>query len=272
MCVSSLAANYTYHYRTSGRSLRNQQKEKNEYDTTQHNTTHQKKQEEEKADQPSLCFRIMATDTLAPTLGFLTDAAHLLAKTSPEISGHLMTERNSLMFNHDLQQSDIQRQHVCGSCGHIMIPGQGSKLKLETDKALRRKMTRKKTDRSTTTTEAEMKPGHKTRKRFECKMCGRCTIIAIPPAAPISRSRPKLPTKTSGAQANGRSSIPADTTASQIERVSLEPAKTPSANASSKKRAKSRKQGLQALLQQSQSNNSTPQGGLGLSLSDFLKK
>lgn len=225
----------------------------------------------------------MATDTLAPTLSFLTDAAHLLAKTSPEISGHLMTERNSLMFNHDLQQSDIQRQHVCGSCGHILIPGQGSKLKLETDKALRRKMTRRKQiERSPpTSTETEMKFAHKTRKRFECGMCGRCTIIAIPPppAVPISRNHPKhskhpkmLATEIPGAQTIG-SSMPANTPASQPGRVSSEPVKMPSANANSKKRAKSRKQGLQALLQQqSQSNNSTPQGGLGLSISDFLKK
>jgi hypothetical protein len=42
-----------------------------------------------------------------------------------------------------------------------------------------------------------------------------------------------------------------------------------SANASSKKRAKNRKQGLQALLQQSSS--SRPQVGLGLSLADFMQ-
>lgn len=221
----------------------------------------------------------MASDTLPATLGFLTDAAHLLAKTSPEISGHLMTERNSLMFHHDLQQSDIQRQHVCGCCGHIMIPGQGSKLKLETDKALRRRVARRKRpDQSATSKKAEMneiKPTHKMRKRFECGMCGRYTIIAIPPAAPVSRYRPKQPASNPGAHAN-QSSIPANTSAGQVNqtgavRVPSETSKPPSANASSKKRAKSRKQGLQALLQQSQSSSPSP-GGLGLSLSDFLKK
>ncbi|KAK7756362.1 hypothetical protein SLS62_001588 [Diatrype stigma] len=222
----------------------------------------------------------MASDTLPATLGFLTDAAHLLAKTSPEISGHLMTERNSLMSSHDLQQSDIQRQHVCGCCGHIMIPGQGSKLKLETDRALRRKVTRRmKAERSATSTKAAMKeanPTRKTRKRFECGMCGRYTIITMPPAAPVSRNRPKQPATNAGTYAK-QSSIPANMSAGQAGRsgavhLPLETPKAPSANASSKKRAKSRKQGLQALLQQSQSNSSLSPGGLGLSLSDFLKK
>lgn len=228
----------------------------------------------------------MASDTLPATLGFLTDAAHLLARTSPEISGHLMTERNSLMFNHEIQQSDIQRQHVCGCCGHIMIPGQGSKLKLETNKALRRKVTRRKEpERSATSTSTkaelnETKPTHKTRKRFECGMCGRYTIIAIPPAAPVSRNRPKQPATNPGAHTN-QSSIPVNTSAGHVSqagagagavRVPSEISKTPSANASSKKRAKSRKQGLQALLQQSQASKSSSSGGLGLSLSDFLKK
>lgn len=216
----------------------------------------------------------MATDALPETLSFLTDAAHLLATTSPEISAHLMTQRNALMFHHDLPQSDIQRQHVCGCCGHIMIPGQGSTLKLETDRVLRkRKAPRKETAKGPATRPetASAQKTQKTRKRLQCKMCRRSTTIAIPPAAPISRHCPKLPVKTSAVQ-GPKGSISSDAPASQAEPTSSEPLKAPSANASSKKRAKSRKQGLQALLQKSQSSTPTAQGGLGLSLSDFLKK
>ncbi len=219
----------------------------------------------------------MATDTLPPSLGFLTDAAHLLATTSPEISAHLMTQRNSLMFDHDLQQSDIQRQHVCGCCGHILIPGRGSELKLETNKTLLRRKkqkSQKKTEHATKTAaepeaDTEMRSAHKIRKCFRCGMCGRSTAIVIPPAAaPVPRRPSKPPTKIPGVHTH-QSSIPAHTSAAR--HVSVEPGPS-SANASSKKRAKSRKQGLQALLQQSQSSSSQAQGGLGLSLSDFLKK
>lgn len=237
----------------------------------------------------------MSLDTLPASLSFLTDASHLLATTSPEISAHLMTQRNSLMFHHDLEQSDVQRQHVCGCCGHIMIPGQGSTLKLETDKTLRKKKNPKqsqsskrgkRTEQPAMTSHSETTP--KTRKCIECGKCGRVTSIAIPPLPPISRSRQKLaakrrPTSPNPETHNKRRKLasspdPGNATsqdgkadakaAAPVE----QPTKPSSANASSKKRAKSRKQGLQALLQQSQSASSTPQGGLGLSLSDFLKK
>ncbi|KAI1403533.1 hypothetical protein F4819DRAFT_219973 [Hypoxylon fuscum] len=192
----------------------------------------------------------MSTNDILPqTLGFLTDAAHLLSKAAPETSAYLMAQRNTRMFNNNLQQSDVQRQHVCGACGHIMIPGQGSELKLETDKAIRKRSQQKGKRASTS------------RKRFTCGMCKRYTDISAPPATAISRRHPIKPAKRLGAVPRPNTSTP----------PLPEPVKA-SANVSSKKRAKSRKQGLQALLQQAQSSTSKPQNGLGLSLSDFMKK
>ncbi|KAI2632465.1 hypothetical protein GGS26DRAFT_77610 [Hypomontagnella submonticulosa] len=198
----------------------------------------------------------MASDTLPQSLGFLTDAAHLLMKTAPETSAYLMAQRNSLMFHHDLEQSDMQRQHVCGACGHIMVPGQGSELELETSKAVRRKRVEK--NSSAAASKTALAAG--CRKRFTCGMCGRYTDISIPPAPPMSRRRPLKPVKSL-----------APNVAHPNVSALTEPVKV-SANASSKKRAKSRKQGLQALLQQAQSSTSKPQSGLGLSLSDFMMK
>ncbi|KAI0384863.1 hypothetical protein F5Y04DRAFT_222549 [Hypomontagnella monticulosa] len=199
----------------------------------------------------------MASDTLPQSLGFLTDAAHILMKTAPETSAYLMAQRNSLIFHHDLEQSDMQREHVCGACGHILIPGQGSELKLETNKAIWKKRVEKKSSvaMSKTITVAGC------RKRFTCGMCGQYTDISIPQAPPISRRRP-LKSAKSLASSVAHSNVPAPLT---------EPVKA-SANASSKKRAKSRKQGLQALLQQAQSSASKSQSGLGLSLNDFMLK
>ncbi|KAI1411228.1 hypothetical protein F5Y13DRAFT_191504 [Hypoxylon sp. FL1857] len=200
----------------------------------------------------------MASDTLPQSLGFLTDAAHLVMKTAPEASAYLMAQRNSLMSHNDLEQSEMQRQHVCGACGHIMIPGQGSELKIETNKAIRNKKAMRRNSSSKGSGEKKASAVG-CRKRVNCGMCGRYTDISVPPPARISRRRLLKPNKPlTFAATHSNASVPLP-----------EPAKV-SANASSKKRAKSRKQGLQALLQQAQS--SKPQNGLGLSLSDFMLK
>ncbi|KAI0602356.1 hypothetical protein F4775DRAFT_237381 [Biscogniauxia sp. FL1348] len=221
----------------------------------------------------------MATDTLPSSLHFLTDAAHLLATTAPETSAHLMSQRNSLMFENQLHQSDVQRQHVCGCCGHIMIMGQGDVLKLETGRALRkkRKLAKGSVKRDVSTSTSSR---HGCRKVITCGMCSRYTKINLPPATPVSRGRPKKQQQKQASQPmvtvvdtpSSLSSIiqsHANSPASSAPEAPLTNAKT-SANANSKKRAKSRKQGLQALLQQSAS--SKPQLGFGLSMADFMKK
>ncbi|KAI1210797.1 uncharacterized protein F4807DRAFT_459636 [Annulohypoxylon truncatum] len=202
----------------------------------------------------------MASNDLSQNLSFLTDAAHLLIKTAPETSAYLMAQRDSLMFHNDIERSDMQRQHVCGACGHIMIPGQGSELKLETNKATQRKKNVQRRSASKSLDKKKVStPG--CRKRFICGMCGQYTDIPVPSPPPVSRRRlPKLTKPLPLSASHSNKPIPAP-----------EPVKV-SANASSKKRAKSRKQGLQALLQQAQSSTSKPQNGLGLSLSDFMLK
>lgn len=195
----------------------------------------------------------MATDFLSPTLNFLTDAAHLLAQTAPETSAHLMSQRGALMFHNDLPLSDVQRQHVCGSCGHIMVPGNADLLKLESNKAPRRKRKGKVTAGRASAQTTGL------RKTLTCGMCGRYTQIALPPAPPIVR-------RAKQAKGSGASSLPADQPPAAPTPAPA-PAK-PSANASSKKRAKNRKQGLQALLQSQAASGPK----VGLSLSDFMKK
>lgn len=199
----------------------------------------------------------MANESLASSLRFLTDAAHLLATTAPETSAHLMTQRSALMFNNDLPQSDAQRQHVCGSCGHIMIQGKGSTIKLEAEKAMRKSRMRKVAP--TNQAKKPVVPAAGTLKQLTCRNCARYTKIQLPPAPRAMRHGPK-PARLSSARGIG--TVPA------VPSAMSEPPKV-SANANSKKRAKNRKQGLQALLQQSQASNSM---GLGLSLTDFMKK
>ncbi|KAI1754846.1 hypothetical protein F4782DRAFT_463293 [Xylaria castorea] len=210
----------------------------------------------------------MAADPLPATLSFLMDAAHLLVSASPETSAHLMSERNSLMFNSDLDQPDVQRQHVCSCCGHIMIVGLGDILKMDSRKTAREK--RRHSSKQKKVEEGLPRSG--CRKTLTCSKCGRYTKINLPPPARISRRRSKYvlrPTMTAGAADAAMPTTSRSTSAPSVTVSSSEPSKI-SANASSKKRAKNRKQGLQALLQQ-QSSNSKSQAGLGLSLADFMQ-
>ncbi|KAI8180334.1 hypothetical protein K4K52_003190 [Colletotrichum sp. SAR 10_76] len=188
-------------------------------------------------------------DTLPAHLNFLNDAAHLLRASAPETSAHLMSHHNELMFLNDVEQNDVRRQHVCGACGHIMIPGQGTTLKMETERALRKKR------RAVKATDSKVRDEPKRsgmRKLFACGNCNTTTKISLPPAPPVVRRRvksEKLPPKGQHVAA-------------------AEAAKPASANSSSKKRAKNRKAGLQALLSQAKTSSS---GGRSLSLADFAR-
>ncbi|KAM7209469.1 hypothetical protein V8F20_000207 [Naviculisporaceae sp. PSN 640] len=198
----------------------------------------------------------MSSTGLPATLDFLTDAGHLLASTAPEISAHLMKQRGNLLLEHEIPQSDVQRQHVCSCCGHIMVPGDGSVLKIEHKKALEKKASRSVKSKSKIITPSSISMATcGPTKVLTCGHCGRFTKINLPAPASISRRKMKKEGWPKAASM--------ETKAPQDSAFSLKV----TANANSKKRAKSRKAGLQALLDASQS--SRPE--LGLSLADFRK-
>jgi RNase P subunit RPR2 len=222
----------------------------------------------------------MANELFSLDLNFLTDAAHLLAATAPETAAHLMSQRNSLMFHNQLELTDAQRQHVCGSCGHIMLPGKDKEgfIRLEQDKILcgiRRRRPGHPQQKSSSSSSSSA--GTRACKHLTCGMCGRYTRIALPPAPRISRVRPtnkgRGTVAATAVAAATRVPAPSAQTNTTAMQTATEPPRV-SANASSKKRAKNRKQGLQALLQQSQATSSKGGGlgGLRLSLTDFMKK
>ncbi|KAK6215842.1 hypothetical protein LQW54_004022 [Pestalotiopsis sp. IQ-011] len=202
-----------------------------------------------------------ANETLASSLSFMTDAAHLIAQTAPETSAYLMSQRNALMFHSDLEQTEAQRQRVCGSCGHVMILGSGDLIKVQGERAFRKRHGRK-TDKP-----AQSRPtGGTKHKILTCIKCGSYTDTKLPEAPSVSRDRIKL---KQAARKKGKIQPVAKHGPPEI--IEAPPKiETLSANASSKRRAKNRKQGLQALLQQSQS--SSPKSGFGLNLADFMKK
>ncbi|KAK2589436.1 hypothetical protein QQS21_012887 [Conoideocrella luteorostrata] len=184
----------------------------------------------------------MASQQVSADVTYLTDAAHLLRQTAPETSAHLMRQRADLMYHNDLDQHEVQRQHVCGACGHIMIPGEKTLLKLEPRKV--QKGSKKPTTRQSHDKPALVGPT----KIITCGFCNAVTKISLPaPEAAARRSNLKSRT----AKRN-----PA--TGPQEQKLA--------ANASSKKRAKNRKGGLQALLSGQQQKRDG-----SLSLMDFMK-
>ncbi|KAK4115734.1 hypothetical protein N656DRAFT_795439 [Canariomyces notabilis] len=198
----------------------------------------------------------MATSDVTAAIRFLNDAGHLLAITAPETSAYLMSHRNGLMFEHEIPLSDKQREHVCTCCGHIMLPGQGSDLQIRQVKRAYKKLGQ---TRHPKKDEARSGPT----KVMTCGRCSRLTEVKLPAPAPISRRHLEV-------QKPQKSSEPAVTQSMPTVNSDTVPQKS-STNANSKKRAKSRKAGLQALLDQSTAaRNMRP--GLGLSLADFMEK
>ncbi|KAJ6781623.1 hypothetical protein PWT90_04425 [Aphanocladium album] len=181
----------------------------------------------------------MATPNALLGANFLSDAAHLLREAAPETSAYLMNECADHLSKQGASPSDIYRQHICTACGHIMIPGHSTELKLKTRRTSAKKNPSRKQGVTTSL------PGPL--KTLTCGHCKSITRTRLPAPEKAARSKaPKKPTKT----------------ASEAIIDKFKPA---TANASSKKRAKNRKAGLQALL----SSQQKPSGGL--SLASFIK-
>jgi hypothetical protein len=193
---------------------------------------------------------------VTPTLKFLTDAGHLLAATVPATSAYLLSRRNELMFEHEMPLSDKHRQQVCTCCGHIMMLGQGSVLEVDAAKKDTKSGSVRGTRGSNARATREQPRSTGPTKTITCGHCGRLTKVKLPAPGPISRLKVKTSKMSS-------SSLPSALDETQPPK--------PTASASSKKRAKSRKAGLQALLNQSKATRNT-RSGLGLSLADFMER
>jgi hypothetical protein len=191
----------------------------------------------------------MAIEDLPGTAEYLTNAAHLLRMTAPETSAHLMSYRNQLLYEHKASQTDIQQQRACGGCGNIHIPPIDWKtIKHEPGKSLR-KRTRASVASSRLGLSAPTSKSAMTTETYRILRCDRCereTKIALGPPGQAVRLKAKAPAKIK-------------------KPVAPETLKS-TANATSKKRAKNRKAGLQALLSGQQKQASNP-----LSLANFMK-
>lgn len=195
----------------------------------------------------------MADLELAARLRYLNESAHFLAKSAPTTSKYLVSQCNSLMFDHEIEQPDLSKRGSCSACGSIMILGSEGKLEVKSQ-CLRKKLIRKRAKGASSVEKAMI---------YTCGSCNKMTRHRLDPAPVASRSK-------NGAAQHGAVSktnpLPTQnlTTANTIG--------TSSTNASSKKRAKNRKLGgLGALLAKQKASQTGP-SGFGLDLMDLMKK
>ncbi|KAI4172063.1 MAG: hypothetical protein LQ343_003810 [Gyalolechia ehrenbergii] len=185
---------------------------------------------------------------------FLENSAHLLRGTVPETSAHLMQQRNVVAEESDKSLNKAQLKDICRACGVILVSGSISKV------SVAEKVGKKK---RTFVPEPE---AFEEQSKIECLSCHRVTVTSMQQlqenmrvvAKPVPLAKP--------------SSIALSETIPSSDSRTEEMGKPASANASSKKRARARKQGgLQALLEKSKGTDSSS-GVLGLDLMDFMKE
>lgn len=185
----------------------------------------------------------MASRELSARLRYLNESAQLLATIAPTTSRFLMSRHNSLIFESGRDRSEAEKRDACGACGTITIPGWESTIQLP------RKQIRKGKDKILQAAKTKVVV-------YTCEACGRKNCYSL--------DKPQLPRHTSGSSKSNITESPAAPRA-----VST----IPSSTSSSRKRAKSRKQGsLEALLAREKPSNTRGSGGFGLDLMDFMKK
>ncbi len=201
---------------------------------------------------------VMASCDVKARLKYLHESAHLLEATSKSTSSYLMSQCNGLMADSKIDQPSATRRKVCNSCGNIMILGQTATMRLARSRCSRGKK------RAQGTPEASGQDRTKT-IIYCCKLCGRQTEHRLENQPPRAVRR----AATSPATHAGQSTAPVGASAS-----SAGTQRPPDANASSKKRAKTRKSSsLQAILAASKASSHKPPGsGFGMSLLDLMKQ
>jgi ribonuclease MRP protein subunit SNM1 len=181
---------------------------------------------------------------------FLADAAQSLSSSSPSTAAYLLATHTHLLHQESKPLTSRQREQYCGACGSIR----------QTQWTKRTEIKPRKT--ATWSSGATV---------YKCLRCHRRTVNAHKKAAP-TKAIPRAVTAT--ASLSSGAATPVGASPSQTSPASSsDPADTRPSNAtdnaSSKKRAKARKQGgLQALL----ASKSRSQPSSSLDLLDFLNQ
>ncbi|OCK79869.1 hypothetical protein K432DRAFT_264241, partial [Lepidopterella palustris CBS 459.81] len=169
-------------------------------------------------------------------LRFLKDSAYLISIHAPTTSAVLGSQYDKLLEENDLdlqaskKEWDAHRRNICGACGSLLIPGITCSVAQE----------RIPPGKSRKETKGSNKPAGDVEKSmvYSCSRCYRKTSQPVPSRRPKFLKKGAQDLKAQGASilSPASSSITGEGTPRSV-------------NASSKKRAKARKQsGLQAML------------------------
>ncbi|KAF2447838.1 hypothetical protein P171DRAFT_441738 [Karstenula rhodostoma CBS 690.94] len=196
----------------------------------------------------------MAVDASEARLKFLRQAAYQLTTSAPTVSAALSSSFIQYVIGaeddmqHAKKEWDTLRREACGACGSILLPGWSASVSHPSGR--------------TTAQKRRSKPATLPSKTIvsTCSRCDRKSVQALQSRTPKHVSSKFTRTKVETAKP-----LDADKVIGQdqdkINKL---------ANATSKQRQKSRKGGLQALLEKNKSQSSGL-GGLGLDLMDFMQ-
>jgi hypothetical protein len=188
-----------------------------------------------------------------PRLNFLKDSASILDSLSPSTAAHLLTVHNRILHDEFKPLTQRQLDFACGACGSIRKPETTRTIEIRKKKA------------KPSGSSASKKASAVGATVYKCLRCHRRTV------KPAARSNiTSKPDTTAAAVSTTQSttSTPAKSV-SPAPSVEADRGSKTADNASSKKRAKARKQGgLQALLASKQQSKSSQ----SLDLFDFLQQ
>lgn len=191
----------------------------------------------------------MPEPSLEARIRFLNDSARLFQTLAPSTSAHLMLERNNIVRENEKASSRLQLKDVCKACGTILIPDMTSKIEIIGPHVPKKR-------------NASMTSASVNAEKTECLVCRRVVRTRRPNANKAIKPLSSL----------GLSRGPASNVDIQIRYAKTVIEKPASVNASSKKRARARKQGgLQALLERSKEKDVNSSSS-GLDLMDFMKQ
>ena len=190
---------------------------------------------------------------------FLKASAEYYASLVPAISAHLMAQRGV----EEAEYGSIAHKHkshaICKACGTLLVPGWNSRTTIATSPD----PTGHKRSRSKKNPKGDISKREKN-IRITCMACRRYEEV---PLAPTRSHRENVRRITTSEQASS-----ATVRSPSLSTVPQAPSKAANVNASSKKRAKSRKQGgLQAMLERSKVSVD-PSSNFGLDLLDLMKQ
>ncbi|KAK7536176.1 uncharacterized protein J3D65DRAFT_406832 [Phyllosticta citribraziliensis] len=202
----------------------------------------------------------METKDFSARLRFLDDSARLLSFGAPETSSFLEAQHDRLLVENGMAVPELRRREVCGACGTILIPGHSCRILQERkqpaavqDNGANGRISKQKGTRKA------VKGGDGKEKVYVCSKCHSETRIPLPtPKARMNKMK------------KGTHDAAAETSESGVEPVAERPVSSV-ANVGSKKRAKARKGGLQAMLASSRKENKPASQGFGLDLMDLMR-